>query len=69
MGISDLEFDILAQLEEEVKHLPPKERRAEFMKLAKKFAADFIWTASRFTLCDDRESEGEPEPKTRKVDK
>ena len=74
MGISDMQFDILHELREEVLHLPRSKRRKAFLELAKKLAQDFVDTATSYDLaredsCDeesDDTSEGAQEPR-RKV--
>ena len=65
MGFSDDHFDHCALLKEEVIHLPPDQRRAAFMELAKKIAEDFLHTAKTYDL-DDETSESD-EPAMKKV--
>ena len=73
MGFSDDHFDHCAELKGEVMHLPPEQRRAAFMALARKLAEDFLHTARTYDITNEGEDENsaeespEPVPKARRV--
>ena len=57
MGISDLQFDVLAELREEVAHVPRAQRRAAFLELARGVAKDFLEIAETYDVLEDDRSD------------
>ena len=56
MGVSDMQFDILSLLREEVSHLPRGKRREAFLTLARRTAQDFLSTAENYDLKGEESS-------------
>ena len=56
MGISDLQFDILDELQAEVAHLPHPKRRRAFLELARDIAKDFLHSAEYCYFCEEDHS-------------